>query len=609
MALSYHPEVPKDLTALHQRAATGDHTVLEHPGAATAIRMVSDKNPDHPIYTSALYSLAGSKNLSPEGFNKVISHPQVGTLHGNVWEGNTGHVPYPTSNGRTPLHALAMNPAVNTADMHKQIQAHPHANENEDFSSWSHTPNTISQERFGQLHKSELNMAKSEINRKEIATTLLSSLKNVLAKREKEIQDLQAKEAKGHEKLEKSGKNDGNGGKVTGLAKEAMADTGVLPELAKEAMSQVPTAKQFCLDCGSEKLEPLGVHRGQDHSMCKACGSIDAKPILNKKTPSDISEGTMHDLKDQYNGDKEKAYATAWAIHNKKKNKRHHTDEKKSELEKAALGSKGITPGGPSVEQARMAVGGPQAKPAGLPNPFNQGSALGKGEFNDGAGTMGKPHKEIPATDVAIDKANPEAKKAEPKNSKEIKAEGSGGAISKGKLVKDEGGFAAMEARASKQLAPKPAAVANQPQPAGIIPTARENFNAKQGITSLATIRQRWHAKGKMDTNDIVAAAKKIVANAPKLSQATNNLSDATSGMPKASIPGPQMKLAQGPARGKFEASGTGQRQGMAPVEAAANQVAKAEIPAAPKPPSAGGVAKPPMSNKASTPKINVPKL
>ena len=35
-------------------------------------------------------------------------------------------------------------------------------------------------------------------------------------------------------------------------------------------------------------------------------------------TPPGISEGLMHKLKDEYPGDKSKAYATAWSIHNKK---------------------------------------------------------------------------------------------------------------------------------------------------------------------------------------------------------------------------------------------------------------------------------------------------
>ncbi len=43
------------------------------------------------------------------------------------------------------------------------------------------------------------------------------------------------------------------------------------------------------------------------------------KGDLNKVTPPGISEKTMHKLKAQYGGDKEKAYATAWAIHNKMK--------------------------------------------------------------------------------------------------------------------------------------------------------------------------------------------------------------------------------------------------------------------------------------------------
>ena len=46
------------------------------------------------------------------------------------------------------------------------------------------------------------------------------------------------------------------------------------------------------------------------------------KSLLVKKTPPDVSEDLMHKLKDQYGHDekgKEKAYATAWKIHNAKK--------------------------------------------------------------------------------------------------------------------------------------------------------------------------------------------------------------------------------------------------------------------------------------------------
>ena len=48
---------------------------------------------------------------------------------------------------------------------------------------------------------------------------------------------------------------------------------------------------------------------------------VQATPYLVKMgvTPPGISEETAHEIKDEYPGDKEKAYATMWAIHNKKK--------------------------------------------------------------------------------------------------------------------------------------------------------------------------------------------------------------------------------------------------------------------------------------------------
>jgi len=55
----------------------------------------------------------------------------------------------------------------------------------------------------------------------------------------------------------------------------------------------------------------------EEHEM-EACMSMDGSMEKEAVTPPGISEKTMHKLKEEYPGDKSKAYATAWSIHNKK---------------------------------------------------------------------------------------------------------------------------------------------------------------------------------------------------------------------------------------------------------------------------------------------------
>jgi hypothetical protein len=55
----------------------------------------------------------------------------------------------------------------------------------------------------------------------------------------------------------------------------------------------------------------------EEHEM-EACMSMDGSMEKEAVTPPGVSEELMHKLKREYPGDKEKAYATAWSIHNKK---------------------------------------------------------------------------------------------------------------------------------------------------------------------------------------------------------------------------------------------------------------------------------------------------
>jgi len=444
-----------------------------------------------------------------------------------------------------------------------------------------------------------------QLTRKDIATGLLASLKAVVANRKAAIETLAKKEAEGKVKLEKSLPKGPNGGEIA-QKNELNADNGVLPGMDKAlppdgagpvgagAPMAMAQPAPMCMECGGSQLEPLGVHMGMSHTMCKTCGDVNAEGM------------SKAELGDPVANDQSQKYSDMWASHNKKRTKRRHTDEVKKSAN--------------TVEAASQAVGGVGAKTTGatvnkpatpgatkVPDAFATGGdpKLGKAEkspFNDGRGTSGKPHEEIPGTDVGVDKARKDAEA--PVAGKEISAKGSGGDISKGKTLA-KGDFATMNNNAAAALAPKPAPVGpvnNMPQPAGVIPTAREAMNAKQGVTSVATIRQRVHARGGRDANDIARALKPAVQNAPALGQAASNLGTAAQGMPQTSLPGPAMKLAPGAARGQFQASGTGNRAGLAVIKSEG-------IPSAPK--AAGGSkgGSLPAAAPAKTPTPNVPKL
>jgi hypothetical protein len=417
------------------------------------------------------------------------------------------------------------------------------------------------------------------VNRNDIKNTLLTSLKAVLAKREEDIKMLQAKEAKGHAKLDRALKKD-----------ELSNDNGVLPSMDKQDIAEVAPSnpdlgtpvdqskgKQVCIGCTGSNVEPLGLHLGQDHFLCKDCGEIGStireenlaaemdKAELSKETPPD-GEKVVRKLKDEYGSDKkgkEKAYATAWSIHNKSiKDKKKGDKVEKREIStvenaRQAVGISGSGPKLPSVAKpSTPGVSGAKK----IPDAFNKGGAnngLGKAEktpFNDGAGTSGKPHEVIPGSDVAVDAARPNT--VPPTAGKAIEAKGSGGEVIKSKLSKDE-------------IAAKPAS--------GIIPTAREQGNVKKGVTSLATVRQRWHGAGKMDSNDIATKLKPMMQNLPHLHASIDKLAAAlgeakTHGsMPISTV-----------ARGQYKRTGSG--GSYKDLDAKAQAMGKAEgIPAAPR--------------------------
>jgi hypothetical protein len=67
-----------------------------------------------------------------------------------------------------------------------------------------------------------------------------------------------------------------------------------------------------------DEQESGGVH--QQHAPGMNEGQFDMESSMDKEavTPPGISENLMHKLKSEYPGDKSKAYATAWKIHNEK---------------------------------------------------------------------------------------------------------------------------------------------------------------------------------------------------------------------------------------------------------------------------------------------------
>lgn len=81
----------------------------------------------------------------------------------------------------------------------------------------------------------------------------------------------------------------------------------------------------------------------EEHEM-EACMGMEGSMEKEAVTPPGISEKTMHKLKEEYPGDKEKAYATAWSIHNKKESALKTLEAAAklyAEVSKVAAGSSG----------------------------------------------------------------------------------------------------------------------------------------------------------------------------------------------------------------------------------------------------------------------------
>ena len=258
---------------------------------------------------------------------------------------------------------------------------------------------------------------------KEIKTKVLAAIKKGIAQYEATISKNQAKEKLGLAKLEKTigGADPRATGAGTDLpAGEGMSEVpnlmrGALPEGEGLADSEKDMTKTImgdsaaCAGCGSSKIFQLGTHKGSKHMICGDCGAVGSTPIqentqamkhqgvakaeLEKVTPPG-EENLVHKLKDEYGHDKagkEKAYATAWAIHNRE------VKEKSKKFKKEEMApEKGTKP------MCKEAL---------------------------------KPQKEVPMTTTVVAQKIDGAKDGTEKAEEPNKAEGSGGKVEKRKYL------------------------------------------------------------------------------------------------------------------------------------------------------------------------------
>jgi hypothetical protein len=103
-------------------------------------------------------------------------------------------------------------------------------------------------------------------------------------------------------------------GGLTIASEEKTADDYRLHDykLLDEQEGLVPTGQLPSMDEQADRMHPEG-----EMEMDACAGGMEASMEKEAVTPPGISEKLMHKLKDEYPGDKEKAYATAWSIHNK----------------------------------------------------------------------------------------------------------------------------------------------------------------------------------------------------------------------------------------------------------------------------------------------------
>lgn len=149
------------------------------------------------------------------------------------------------------------------------------------------------------------------------------------------------------------------------------------------------TGTKYCSRACSIAHENPALHgklkaaAGGDKGAQKEIHDELSKSDLMKTTPPGVSEATMHKLKRQYKGDKAKAYATAWKIHNEMKKMLVAKNATNQFFNNGAdsIADAGDTGKSPANAQATSASNqvGHQAGGAGDNMPLGEGNVLNKG--------------------------------------------------------------------------------------------------------------------------------------------------------------------------------------------------------------------------------------